>query len=330
MEILKIEGLCKSFELPCTLLARIKNWFGRGKLPFLRALNNVTFSAYSEETLGILGESGSGKSTLARVLMGIITPDSGKANLAGDDLFASSAKMRLNNLRRMQMVFQDPFSSLDPRQSIFQILAEPLRIHGISPKEGLKNKIAAVLNEVGLETGILDRYPAEFSGGQRQRICISRALLLDPEILIADEAVSALDVSVQAQILELFVSLKKKRGLTLIFISHDVAVIRQLSDRILVFFKGAPVEIMPSDCLLSDAVHPYSKNLLKDALHLREGITGNTEASEFSVKNRSDLSSGCAFFNRCNDSDDKCLNSAAPVLSEIHTGHFAACWKVKK
>ncbi|MBF0543410.1 MAG: ABC transporter ATP-binding protein [Candidatus Riflebacteria bacterium] len=324
-EILRVEGLCKHYDLHRSIYSRFSDWREKKNPPVVRALNKVSFSVFSRETLGILGESGSGKSTLARVLMGLLSPDAGSASLLGSDLFDFSRINRLKNLKRMQMVFQDPFSSLDPRQSIASVLKEPLKIHGIHPSEGYEKKLREALSEVGLEPDILTRYPAEFSGGQRQRICVSRALLLDPEILIADEAVSALDVSVQAQILELFVRLKEARGLTLIFISHDVAVIRQLSDRILVFYRGNLVETMSSECLLTDVAHPYTKKLLNAALFLREGSPILPEKSNVLKNSPLLVNDGCPFFSRCDCSDELC--KSPPSFSELHPGHSVACWR---
>ncbi len=270
-EILRVEGLCKSFSVEKSLSSKIRRFFTKEKPETVRALNNVSFTVNAGEIVGILGESGSGKSTLARVLMGIHPADSGAACLLGRDICKASGAERLAILRDMQMVFQDPFGSLDPRMNIRQILSEPLKIHSITPPEGLEAFLTNSLKEVGLGPEVLDRYPVEFSGGQRQRIGICRALILNPKLIIADEAVSALDVSVQAQILDLLIRLKQKRGLSMIFISHDVAVVRQISDRIILLYHGDIVEELAADKLLTDAKHDYSKKLLKAALSLREG-----------------------------------------------------------
>ncbi len=270
-EILKVENLCKSFLVEKSLFKKIKEFVKKEKQEKIVALNNVSFNVKKGEILGILGESGSGKSTLARVLMGIHKADSGSATLLGRDILNAKGKDRLAILSDMQMIFQDPFGSLDPRMNVRQILSEPLKIHNILPEEGIESFLEKALNEVGLNKDSLDKYPSQFSGGQRQRIGICRALILNPKLIIADEAVSALDVSVQAQILELLVELKQKRGLSMIFISHDVAVVRQISDRIILLYHGDIVEELPADKLLTDAKHEYSKKLLKAALSLREG-----------------------------------------------------------
>ena len=270
-EILRVEGLCKSFVVEKSLTGKIRQMLTKEKPETIEALKNVSFGVKQGEILGILGESGSGKSTLARVLMGIHKADSGSATLLGRNLFTNNKEERLENLRDMQMVFQDPFGSLDPRMNVRSILLEPLKIHDNWPEEDLDEFLKKALFEVGLPKDCLYKYPSQFSGGQRQRIGICRALILNPKLIIADEAVSALDVSVQAQILELLVELKKKRGLSMIFISHDVAVVRQIADRIIILYHGEIVEEVKADSLLTDVKHEYSKKLLNAALSLREG-----------------------------------------------------------
>ncbi len=318
-DVLRVTNLSKAFVLERSFIGRMGDWF-LGKPPQkLRALDGVSFSVFERETVGILGESGSGKSTLARVLMGLHRADSGTASLLGSDLLNTSKSDRLQTLRRIQMIFQDPFGSLDPRMNVRQILSEPLIIHKITPSPSLEECLKTALGEVGLDHDVIGRYPSEFSGGQRQRIGICRALILDPVLIIADEAVSALDVSVQAQILELLVKLKEKRKLSLIFISHDVAVVRQLADRILILFQGRIVESLPADCLLKDVVHPYSRKLVSAALKLREGIEQPVIQSE-----KSETGEGCLLRGSCERVGDDCRKF--PELQEIHENHFAACW----
>ena len=268
-EILRVNNLCKSFVVEKSLTGKIKQMIKKEKPEVIKALNDVSFSVEKGEILGILGESGSGKSTLARVLMGIHKADSGSATLLGRDLLDAQGEDRLKNIRDLQMIFQDPFGSLDPRMTVRQILNEPLDIHDIKLEEDRESFLEKALKEVGLNADCLDKYPSEFSGGQRQRIGICRALILNPKLVIADEAVSALDVSVQAQILELLKELKEKRGLSMIFISHDVAVVRQIADRIIILYHGNIVEEVKADSLLDDLKHEYSRKLLKAALSLR-------------------------------------------------------------
>ncbi len=283
-EVLRVENLCKSFVVEKSIGSKIKHFFSNDKPECVKALNNVSFDIKEGEILGILGESGSGKSTLARVLMGIHKPDSGSAFLLGTNIFNAVGKNKTMIQQNMQMVFQDPFGSLDPRMNVRQILAEPLKIHNIEPKEGLEPFLKKGLKEVGLSEDSLNRYPSEFSGGQRQRIGICRALILNPRLIIADEAVSALDVSVQAQILELLIELKQKRRLSMIFISHDVAVVRQISDRIILLYHGEIVEELPADKLLTDARHEYSQKLLGAALSLREGASNHLTSNLLTQK----------------------------------------------
>ncbi len=320
--VLSVKGVGKAFELERPLWTRCGDWWSGRSAACVQALSDVSFDVGARETVGVLGESGSGKSTLARVLMGLHQPDAGIAMLQGRDLFSLDRQVRLENLRRMQMVFQDPFSSLDPRMSVRRILEEPLRIHEPGFRARWEAALASGLAEVGLERDALDRYPSEFSGGQRQRIGICRALILNPTLLIADEAVSALDVSVQAQILELLLRLKEARGLSLLFISHDIAVVRQIADRVLVLYRGKIVESMPADCLLRDARHPYTRRLLGAALHLREGAELPADAAEASGGNAV-VMTGCPSRGRCERAGSEC--STSPALAEIHDGHLVAC-----
>ncbi|MGM0598342.1 MAG: ATP-binding cassette domain-containing protein [Candidatus Rifleibacteriota bacterium] len=322
--LLEVKNLSKSFELETGLLSRL---FAKEKNK-LQALDSLNFDLKEGETLGVLGESGSGKSTLARILMGIYAPDSGEVLYRGKNIFASFQQKtdRLQLLQKMQMIFQDPYSSLDPRMTVRKIISEPLKIHkNISAAEAEKILISS-LEEVGLDKNCLDKYPAEFSGGQRQRIGICRAMILNPELIIADEAVSALDVSIQAQILELLSGLQAQRNLAMIFISHDVAVVRQISDRIILLYKGNLVEQFSSECLLSDPVHPYTIDLLNSAIYLREGNALNEsgfEAKSFPVAKR-----GCCYKEICRSYDEIC--DQEPPEIEVHAGHKVKCWLGKK
>jgi peptide/nickel transport system ATP-binding protein len=328
-ELLKVTGLCKEFSLE----NRLFGFLSKEKKQRVKALNSVSFSLFSGETIGLLGESGSGKSTLARVLMGVYAPDCGKAFLNGTDIFSAlkNTNERLKIYRQIQMIFQDPYGSLDPRMTVRQIISEPLKIHGLYSGTECEKKLIKALDEVGLSADSLDRYPAEFSGGQRQRIGICRAMILDPAIIIADEAVSALDVSVQAQILELLCRLRSERKLAMIFISHDVAVVRQIADRILLLFRGNLVEEMPADCLLKDAAHPYTLDLLESASYLREGKlpkTADRTDEKTACFESADNLQGCCYRNVCSQAYDKCKETPEEV--ELHDGHRVFCWKAKK
>lgn len=320
--LLDVQNLCKSFSLDNSFFS----WFGKSGNANIKvdALQNVSFSVHKGETLGVLGESGSGKSTLARVLMGIYPADSGKALLSGCDLFAAHAspKERLKILKNMQMIFQDPYGSLDPRMTVRQIISEPFKIHADAKNNLSEEFLQKALAEVGLEKECLDQYPAEFSGGQRQRIGICRSMILDPALVIADEAVSALDVSVQAQILELLCKLRSERKLSMIFISHDVAVVRQISDRIILLYRGNLVEEMSADCLLKDAAHPYTVDLLNSACFLREGSELTEKPKQIDRQTKG--SGGCCYRNICSRAFEKCAQ--VPVATEIHSGHRVFCW----
>ena len=318
--VLEVTGLSRSFAIESSMLKNISDRLRGSKPQALRALHDVSFSIAAGETLGVLGESGSGKSTLARVLMGIYEPDSGSAKLCGHEMFGRQGAERLAIIKNMQMVFQDPFGSLDPRMTVRQIICEPLKIHKMMPAKDIDAFLISALADVGLESGALDLYPSEFSGGQRQRIGICRALMLNPGLLIADEAVSALDVSVQAQILELLIRLRAERNLAMLFISHDVAVVRQISDRIILLYRGNLVEELPADQLLTNGCHPYTRHLLEAALFLREGAV----LPESTVAVAAPVSSdGCCYRSVCPLARIECQNR--PALREIASNHRVAC-----
>ncbi|GAB4283556.1 MAG: dipeptide ABC transporter ATP-binding protein [Candidatus Rifleibacteriota bacterium] len=321
-KILEVSGLTKTFSLENDFFSIFKS--GNESQRTVKALEQVSFDVFRGETLGILGESGSGKSTLARILMGIYEPDAGSALLNGKDVFAAykNSKARLAILKEMQLIFQDPYGSLDPRMTVRQIIAEPLKIHGLKITSETEELLKRSLSEVGLGPECLARYPSEFSGGQRQRIGICRAMILNPGLVIADEAVSALDVSVQAQILELLCRLRQERNLSMIFISHDLAVVRQISDRIILLYRGNLVEEMPADCLLNDAVHPYTLDLLGAAMFLREGREIDKVCPE---KNKDEEAAGCCYVSVCGQATEKCREK--PEGIEIHSGHKVFCWK---
>ncbi|MBU1107577.1 MAG: ATP-binding cassette domain-containing protein [Candidatus Riflebacteria bacterium] len=318
--VLEVNNLSRSFAIESSMLQSITERIRGVKPQLLKALHDVSFSIAAGETLGVLGESGSGKSTLARVLMGIYEPDSGSAMLCGREMFDVHGADRLAVLKNMQMVFQDPFGSLDPRMTVRQIICEPLKIHGMMPQKNLDSFLVKALADVGLEAGALDIYPSEFSGGQRQRIGICRALMLNPGLLIADEAVSALDVSVQAQILELLIRLRTERNLAMLFISHDVAVVRQISERIILLYRGNLVEELPADHLLTHGCHPYTRHLLEAALFLREGARLPESGSGIIPMANFE---GCCYRSVCPLSQSECFQR--PPLREIAPNHRVAC-----
>ena len=314
--LLTIEGLTKTFVS--------KRGFPIPRSVVVRAVDGVSLHASRGEALGIVGESGCGKSTVARVALRLLTADSGTVHLDGEDVFAANSA-RMRQLRtRMQIVFQDPASSLDPRQRVGDALAEPLGVHGIAKGADAQRRVLALLDEVGLPPTAIDRFPHEFSGGQRQRIGIARALVLNPDLIFADEPVSALDVSVQAQILNLLAELRTRRGLAFVFISHDLGVIRTFCQRVVVMYLGRVVEQGATDVLLDKPLHPYT-----DLLRRSSPVPDPARAIEMTLQNGEPPSpinppSGCHFHPRCPQAHDKC-RALAPVLKEVTPGRFAAC-----
>ena len=256
--LLRVEDLARTYTLPRERLLQAP--------PKVQALQGVSFTLQAGRSLGIVGESGSGKSTLARLVMALDTPTAGRVLMQGRDLHAMNAADLRRARRDFQMVFQDPYGSLDPRQTVERIVTEPLRAQGDDPPTDTRARAVEVLASVGLRTTDLDKYPHEFSGGQRQRIAIARALITRPRLIVADEPVSALDVSVQAQVLNLMQDLQAQYGVTYLLISHDLAVVHHLCDEVAVLWQGRIVEQGPPDRLFRDPQHPYTRSLLDAVL----------------------------------------------------------------
>jgi oligopeptide/dipeptide ABC transporter ATP-binding protein len=291
----------------------------------LSALARVSFEVKRGETLGIVGESGCGKSTLARCLVRLYQPDGGHVHFDGQDVLALQGTERRRYHRRVQMVFQDPYSSLNPRLTIGQTLAEAIRFHDLRPASGTTARVGELLELVGLPPSAADRYPHAFSGGQRQRIGIARALAVEPDLIIADEIVSALDVSVQAQIINLLLDLQSRLGLTILFIAHDLRVVRHLSHRVAVMYLGSVVEIGPTERLFVRPAHPYTAALLAAAPELDPARRGTRDAIKGELPSPFALPSGCPFRTRCSRAVATCATAPPPPRS-IGSGHIAMCY----
>ena len=293
----------------------------------LQAVRNVSFDLHTGETLGIVGESGSGKSTLARALIGTVAASGGQASWEGRDLLTMGPEERHRHRRDIQMIFQDPLAALDPRMTAGEIVAEPLAVHepGMSRGEA-RALVAETMERVGLLPEHIDRYPHEFSGGQCQRIAIARALIARPRLVICDEPVSALDVSVQAQIVNLLADLKRDLGLSLIFISHDLGVVKHISDRIMVFYLGRAMEYAPAGELVRGPRHPYTRALISAAPVPDPEVERNRRAELLEGDLPSPLAppSGCVFRTRCPIARESCADES-PAMLQYGDGHFAAC-----
>ena len=294
------------------------------KFGVVKAVDDISFDIFKGETFGVVGESGCGKSTLGRTLVRLQKPTDGHIYLNGKDI-SNMKGSELKNMRKSaQIIFQDPSACLNPRRTVKQTLMEPFEIHGLKGKMDVEARILELLHLVGLDTYHLSRYPHELSGGQKQRIGIARALALEPKIIICDEAVSALDVSVQAQVLNLLQELKEKLGLTYFFISHNLNVVYQVSDRVGVMYLGRMVEIADYDQLYEKRYHPYTEALLSAIPQVDQEERVERIHLEGEVPNPSNPPSGCHFHTRCPKACDKCRQEV-PELKEIESGHYVAC-----
>lgn len=291
----------------------------------VRAVDDVSFVIQRGETLGLVGESGCGKTTVGRCLLRLIEPTNGQVRFDGRNL-TEFGKTELRGLRRrMQIIFQDPYSSLNPRMKVGEIIGEPLVVHGVGNKLERRERVAELLGVVGLDPDYANRYPHQFSGGQRQRIGIARALALNPDFIVADEPVSALDVSVQAQIVNLLQDLQQKFGITYLFISHGLAVVKHISSRVGVMYLGKLVELAPADEIYSRPLHPYTQALLA-AIPIPEPQSAKREAEKLKGDLPTPLNppSGCRFHTRCPFTTERCKREEPPLV-EITPGHWAAC-----
>lgn len=313
---------------PLVECAELVKTYATSRTMRFAAVDRVNLGVAPGETLALVGESGCGKSTTGRLMLGLESPSSGSVKFDGRDL-RLLGKRDLRILRkRMQMVFQDPYGSLNPRFTVRRTLAEPLRIHLKLSGPELEKRIMELLESVGLERTHAGRYPHEFSGGQRQRIAIARAISVEPDFVVADEPVSALDISIQGQILRLLMDLRQRLGMAMLFISHDMAVVRQLSDRVAVMYRGRLVELAETQQLFEHPAHPYTLLLLESILRPEPSHRPDTIITEQTAgMERLSTHEGCVFQARCPLADIECRQNA-PALREISPGHFCACHKV--
>ena len=309
----------------------LKKYFPVGKKQTLKAVDDVTFDIYKGETLGLVGESGCGKSTLGRTIIGLYPPTDGHVVFDGQVMDGKqSAAVHKEFTRRVQMVFQDPYASLNPRMKVMDIVAEGIDNHGLAKsRKERAQMVIDLLNTVGLQQEHANRFPHEFSGGQRQRVGIARALALNPDFIIADEPISALDVSIQAQVINLFQDLQKERGLTYLFIAHDLSMIKHISDRVGVMYLGSLVELTTSDEIFDHPLHPYTQAMFS-AIPLADPELENNRKRIMlhgSIPSPVNLGPGCRFAGRCPYATDRC-RAESPAFKEVAPGHFVACHQV--
>ena len=315
--VLEVSGLKKHFPVRKGLLRRV--------VGHVHAVDDVSFVIDAGETLGLVGESGCGKSTLARSVLRLIEPTAGTIRLDGHDVTSLGKRAMRPHRRQMQMVFQDPFSSLDPRMPVGDIVGEPLKVHGIARGRERTDQVAALFDQVGLRRGQMKAFPHEFSGGQRQRVSIARALALNPKLIVADEPVSALDVSIQAQVINLLIDLQREKGLSYLFIAHDLAVVEHISHRVAVMYLGKIVEYADKRTLFTDPKHPYTEALLSAVpvpnprlRRIRRLLLPGDVPSPI------DPPPGCTFHTRCPYAEARCRKEV-PRLLEHQPGHGVAC-----
>jgi len=314
--LLKVNHLRKSFPVKTGAFSKNKN--------HIQAVSGISFDVERGTTLAIVGESGSGKTTTARIILRLEEPNEGEIFFEGNDILKCGANAGRKLRKEIQMIFQDPYSSLNPHKTVHQIIGEPLMIHEICSKQELNDRISTLLDSVGLSMDIVHNYPHEFSGGQRQRIGIARALTVNPRLIICDEPVSALDVSIQAQILNLLVDLQKNLGLTYIFIGHDLSVVRFVSDQVAVMYMGKIVEIAPTDQFYNRPCHPYSEALLAATPVTDPEMKKKRVVLSADTPSAINPPSGCRFHTRCKLAEKICIEKE-PLLSDSPKNHLVAC-----
>ncbi len=317
--LLEAENLVKHFPAS-------RNLFGR-PTAFIKAVDGVSFHVDAGETLALVGESGCGKSTVSRLVLRLIEPDAGRIRFEGRDLLGFDADALRAFRRQAQIIFQDPYASLNPRMTVGQILGEPLALHKLVPSDKRRARIEELLRLVGLEPRFARRYPHEFSGGQRQRIAIARALAVEPKLIICDEPVSALDVSIRSQILNLLRDLQQRLGLAYIFVSHDLAVVKHIADRVAVMNLGAIVETAATDLLFASPRHPYSRALLSAIPVPKPQAKRERVILQGEMPSALNPPAGCRFHTRCPYVADRCRTEVPELIADA-TGHAVACHRV--
>ena len=318
--ILEIRNLRKCFPLKKTITGKVTSE--------LVAVDDVSFKLMPGETLGIVGESGCGKTTMGRAILKLHQPSGGQIIFDGEDITNYDSKQMRALRTKMQIIFQDPYSSLPPRSTVGGILSEPVEVHKIVPKDQVKDYVLDLMDKCGLRDYYYERYPHEFSGGQRQRICIARALSVQPKLVICDEPVSALDVSIQAQIINLLKDLQRQMGLTYVFISHDLSVVKFISDKIGVMYLGALVEFGSKDDIFSNPLHPYTDALFSAIPYPDPDMKMDRVALNGDIPSPANPPKGCRFHTRCPYATEIC-KTVAPEYKEHEPGHFAACHHIE-
>lgn len=314
--VVEVKNLKKYFPIKSGILQRTTG--------HVRAVDDISFSIKKGQTFGLVGESGCGKTTIGRSILRLTEPTAGQVHINGVDICALSRR-ELRPLRpNMQMIFQDPFSSLDPRMPVGEIIGEAVREHNIVPKAEYNDYILKIMEDCGLRPYYIDRYPHEFSGGQRQRICIARALALNPSVIVCDEPVSALDVSIQAQIINLMKDLQEQRQLTYLFISHDLSVVEHISDVIGVMYLGSMVETGTKEDIFREPLHPYTKALFSAVPIADPDVKMNRIILEGDIPSPANPPSGCKFHTRCKECMEICKNKA-PEAKDMGNGHVVSC-----